>query len=95
MHDDEIIPLLRKIRRPTFASRDRDFFSKTLASDNYCLVFLDVGPLDVAEFVRRLLRHPDFKTWSQRKGCVARVSASGISVWRVHAARVARYSWVD
>jgi hypothetical protein len=25
VHDDEIIPLLRKIRHPTFATRDRDF----------------------------------------------------------------------
>ena len=95
MHDDEIIPLPRKIRRPTFISRDRDFFSKKLASDDYSLVFLDVGPLDIAEFVRRLLRHADFKTWNQRRGCVARVSSSGVAVWRVHTARLSRYSWMD
>jgi hypothetical protein len=95
MHDDEIIIVLRRQRRPTFFSRDRDFFQKSLSSDNYCLIHLDVAPLEVAEYVRRLLRHPDFKTWAHRKGCVARVSASGILVWRPRMSRAIRYRWID
>src|SRR5262245_65215796 len=90
MQDDDIVALLRKMPRPTFATRDRDYFSRTLASEDYCLAYLDVRPLDVAEYIRRLLRHPAFKSWNQRKGCVTRVSASGISVWRAHAARLRR-----
>lgn len=95
MQDDEIIPLLRRLRRPTFVSRDRDFFDKSLCSDSFCLVYLDVRPLEVAEYVRRLLRHLEFKTWSQRKGRVVRLAPSGISAWRAHATRVARYRWLD
>ena len=95
MKDDEIIPLLRSVRRPTFVSRDSDFFEKTLCNDRMCLVYLDVRPLEVAEYTRRLLRHPQFKAWSQRKGCVVRVAASGISAWRARTPRVSRYQWVD
>jgi hypothetical protein len=95
MQDDAIITLLRTLRRPSFFSRDRDFFKKTLCSDNYCLAYFDVGPLEVAQYARRLLRHPDFKSWSQRQGSVARIAASGISVWHAHAARLVRYPWVN
>ena len=95
MKDDEIIPLLRALRHTTFVSRDLDFFDKTLCHDRMCLVYLDVRPLEVAKYTRRLLRHPQFKTWSQRKGCVVRVAASGISVWRGRTPRVSRYRWVD
>lgn len=93
--DHEIIPLLRGLRRPTFISRDGDFFNKNLCSDKHCLVFLDVRPLDVAEFTRRFLHHRNFKTWSQRKGCVVRVAATGITVWRVKTARICRYDWTE
>lgn len=95
MHDDEIVTLLRSLRRHTFISRDRDFFRKSLSSVSYCLVYLDVQPLDVAKYVRRLMRHPEFKTWTQRKGCVARVSVVGITVWRQHGSRLVRHRWVD
>jgi hypothetical protein len=95
MQDDQIIPLLRKLHRPSLVTRDRDFFNRSLCSDGYCLLYLDVQPLEVAVYVRRLLRQPEFKTWSRRRGCVVRVSASGISAWRTHAARIFRYHWVD
>jgi hypothetical protein len=92
--DEEIITLLRTLRHLTFVSWDRDFFDRSLCSDRFCLVFMDVPQLEVAEYVRRLLRHPEFKTWARRKGCVLRISASGISVWRARARRAARYRWI-
>ena len=95
MTDDEIIPLLRRLRRPTFFTRDADFFAKNLCSDRLCLAYLDVKPLHVADYIRRFLRQSDFRTWTQRKGCVIRVAVSGISAWRIHAPRVARYQWID
>jgi len=95
MKDDEIIPLLQSLRRPTFVSRDRDFFEKTLRNDRICLVYLDVWPLEVAEYTRRLLRHEHFKAWSQRKGCAIPVAASGISAWRTRTPQISRYRWVD
>lgn len=95
LQDDEIVALLRTLRRPTFFSRDRDFFKKSLCHDRFCIVYLDVRPLEVAKFVRSVLRHREFKSWSLRKGCVARVTTSSILVWRRHGARVIRFRWVD
>jgi hypothetical protein len=66
-----------------------------LCNDRFCLVYIDVRPLDVADYVRRLLRHAHFRTWSQRKGCVLRVAPSGIWSWSAHAARRVRYGWVQ
>ena len=95
MSDDQIIPVLRTLRRPTFFTRDADFFAKRLCNDRFCLVYVDVKPLQAAEYIRRFLRHPDFKTWAQRKGCVARVAATGISVWRLHMPRIVRSRWPE
>jgi hypothetical protein len=91
--DDAIIPLLRQLRRPTFVSRDRDFFDKQLCNDRFCLAFLDVRPIEVADYVRRFLRHSEFKKWSQRKGSVVRVSSSGVIVWRANASDATRFRW--
>lgn len=93
MLDDEIIPLLRRLRRPTFVTRDNYFFHKHLCNDRYCLAFCDVRPLEAADYVRRFVRHAEFKNWSQRKGCVVRISSSGLVVWRANAARATRLPW--
>jgi hypothetical protein len=93
MSDDEIIPLLRRLQRPTFFTRDADFFARGLCSDRFSLAFLDLKSFDAADYIRRFLKHPEFRTWARRKGCVTRIARSGISVWRLHAQRVARYQW--
>ena len=95
MQDPEIVPLLRTFHRPTFVSWDRDFFDRTLCSDRFCLVHMDVRPLQIADYVRRLLRHHEFKTWSQRRGRVIRVAPSGISVWQARSPRMTRIPWPD
>lgn len=94
MEDEEIIPFLRRMRRPTFVTWDRDFYQSKLCNDAYCVVYLDVRPIEVAEYTRRFLRHPEFKTWAQRKGCVIRVSPGGISAWRAGIARVSHHHWI-
>ena len=95
MQDEEIIPLLRTMRRPTFVSRDRGFFEKSFAGERYCLVYCNVRVEEVALFTRRLLRHPQFKTWAQRQGRVLRVAPSGVSVWQIRVPRMNRYGWND
>ena len=65
IHDDDIITLLRRLRRPTIVSWDRDFFDRTWCSDHFCLVYLDVRQLEVAQYVRRLLRHPAHRRTAQ------------------------------
>ncbi|MDE3077398.1 MAG: hypothetical protein KGJ86_18425 [Chloroflexota bacterium] len=48
MKDDEIIPLLHQLRRPTFFSRDRDFYKPALRHPGYCLIWLEVIPSETA-----------------------------------------------
>jgi len=70
---NEIIPLLHTLRRPTFFTRDHDFYMADLCHREYCLVFLDVAFDKAADFIRRFLRHSAFRTQAQRMGKVVRV----------------------
>ena len=91
--DEEIIPLLQSLRRPTFFTRDSDFHKRDLCHRAYCLVYLAVEKSEVALFVRRFLRHPDFKTQANRMGKVIRVSRAGISFWRLHQSTEEHVGW--
>ena len=93
VHDDDIILLLHKSRHPTFFTRDIGFYDRTLCHARYGIVYLAVDKIEVAFFVRRLLRHPKFKTQAQRMGTVLRVSSAGISVWYQHAEKVILIDW--
>ena len=42
LKDDEIIPFLRRQCRPTFFTRDEDFYNRRLCHANYGLVYLAV-----------------------------------------------------
>ena len=95
MQDEEIIPFLRTLRRPTFFAWDSDFYHKRLCSNHFCLVYLNVRVSEITQYIRRLLRHPEFKTWAQRKGRVVRLAPSGISVWQIRVPRLKRYGWND
>ncbi|SRR5260370_23403788 len=41
MKDDELIPLLHQLDRPTFFTLDGDFYDRRLRHEGYCLVHLD------------------------------------------------------
>jgi hypothetical protein len=82
MLDEEIIPLLQRLRRPTFFTRDEDFYERYLCHARYSLVYLSVEKSEAAWFIRRLLRHPYFKTQTMRMGKVMRVSHTGIRYWQ-------------
>jgi hypothetical protein len=94
MLDDEIITFLLQLRRPTFFTRDDDFYARQLCHARYCLVYLSVEKYEAAFFTRRFLRHRELKTQAGRMGCVVRVSAAGIWLWRLHAEKEERLSWV-
>ena len=49
MKDDELIPLLHQLDRPTFFTLDGDFYDRRLRHERYCLVHLDVEEDTVAE----------------------------------------------
>lgn len=83
MKDDEIIPLLRRIGRVTFFTRDLGFFSVKNCSRSYCIACLAVGQHETAAFVRRILHHPDLSTVAKRLGKVIRATPSGIRLCQV------------
>lgn len=91
--DEAMIPLLQGLRRPTFFTRDSDFYERNLCHPRYCLVFLSVEKSEAALFVRRLLRHPRFKSQARRMGTVIRVSHTGISFWSWHQSREQHAQW--
>lgn len=67
---DEIIPLLHRLRRPTFFTHDLGFFDHALCHKGYTLICLDVRAKETALYIRRCLRHPEFQTEKQRLGKV-------------------------
>lgn len=95
IQDDEIIPLLHQMRRPTFFTRDSDFFDRRLCHQQYCLVYLDIDKYEVASFVRRLLRHPELNTQAKRMGAVIRVTHSGVSFYRHHTDNISTLDWPE
>jgi hypothetical protein len=93
IQDDEIIPLLLQLRRPTFFTLDFDFYDRNLCHAGYCLVCMDVRQDEAAAFVHRLLRHKEFNTQAKRMGKVIRLSTVGLSIWGIHGEQEIRFSW--
>ena len=93
MKDDEIIPLLHQLDRPTFLTLDGDFYNRRLCHERYCLVHLDVEEELVAEYFRRLLRHHALNSKAKRMGQVIRVESTGLALWRMHAEQEDHQSW--
>lgn len=90
---NDVIPLLHSLRRPTFFTRDHDYHNRALLHAGYCLVCLDVDFDEVAEYVRRFLRHKSFRTQAQRMGKVVRVRHSGLSWWEAGGKAERAASW--
>jgi hypothetical protein len=80
--DENLIPVLHRLPRPTFFSLDRDFYRPDWAHAGYGLVWLDVRRQEAALFIRRSLQHRAFDTQAKRMGVVARVHADGVVWWR-------------
>ncbi|MGO9201648.1 MAG: hypothetical protein ACLQM8_14075 [Limisphaerales bacterium] len=93
LQDQELVPFLLTLRRPTLFTRDLGFYDRALCHSRYCVVVLAVGQYEVAHFVRRLLRHRDFATQPSRMGAILRLMHTGLAVWRLHAERELRLPW--
>ncbi|MEK6410330.1 MAG: hypothetical protein AABN34_25700 [Acidobacteriota bacterium] len=91
--DSEIIPLLHGLKSVTFFSLDRDFYKSYLCHLGYCIVYLDVEDYEVADFIRRFLRHPSLDTQAKRAGKVIRVAHTRLRVWRLHSEREQELVW--
>src|SRR5213592_2777024 len=84
MTDEEIVPVLLRLPRPSFFTMDRDFYDPALRHGRYCLVYLDLKQSEAAIFIRRVLRHPELRTKTARMGKVIRASHSGMAMWILH-----------
>jgi hypothetical protein len=95
MKDEAIIPWLLQLPRSTFFSRDLDFYRRGLVHRHYCLVYLAIEQNVVAEYVRRVLRHPEFNTATKRMGTVIRAAPTGLTLWRLHTDQEIGLAWPD
>lgn len=93
MKDNEIIPLLLQMDRPTFFTQDVDFCDRRLCHEGYCIFQLDMPELVLAANIRRLLRHEEFDSKAKRMGAVIRVSPTQLTIWRIHEERERYLPW--
>ncbi|MBI2438754.1 MAG: hypothetical protein HYV36_08095 [Lentisphaerae bacterium] len=93
LKDDNIIPLLLRLRLPTFFTRDRGFYQSHLCHAHYCLVAMEIDKDESAFFIRALLRHPHFNTQAKRMGQIIHLSPWRISTLRLHAAQTRYFKW--
>jgi len=91
--DDNLLPLLHRLKCPTLFTQDKDFFKHELCHRAYCLVWLDVTNIEVAFYLRRFLRHPAFSTQAQRMGKVVRVHPDGLHFWQAGEAGRVSVKW--
>jgi|SRR6267142_857076 len=66
--DENIIPFLLTLKRPTLFTHDHGFFQSSLAHSRYCLVLLAESDIEAAFYIRRFLRHSRFNTTRKRMG---------------------------
>ncbi len=93
--DDQIIPLLRRLRGATFFTLDEDFFDRRLCHARYCLVWLDMAAKFSALHIRRFLKHPSFDTEAKRMRKVVRVRPNGIEFCEMVARASRSVVWQD
>jgi hypothetical protein len=91
--DDAIIPLLHELRRPTFFTRDSDFYKANLRHAGYCLAYLAVDQYEAATFIRKVLRHHNLNTQAKRMGKIIRVSHDRLFVWQLRAEIETTLGW--
>jgi hypothetical protein len=90
---ENIVPLLHRLRRPTFFTHDLGFFDYSLCHKGYALICLDVRAKETALYIRRCLRHPEFQAEKQRVGKVILARQRNLSFWKIGTPRLQRLSW--
>jgi hypothetical protein len=93
--DAQIIPVLLRLKDPTFLTRDFDFFKRRFCHPNYCIVWLNVRPDEAAFYTRRLVRQAAFATRKQRLGKVIRVHPGGILFYERLQRQLGQVAWND
>jgi hypothetical protein len=93
--DENIIPFLHGLKRPTLFTHDQGFFRRQLLHPGYSLVWLDARDIEAAVYIRRFLKHPFFSTSARRMGIVARVHNDAIQFWQGHRHDLQTARWMD
>jgi hypothetical protein len=93
--DEAIVPLLRRLSRATFFTRDLRFYDAIYRHRAYCLVTLAISEEEAAFFIRRVLRHPALNTHAKRAGKIVRVTHVGLRLWELHGGSEERLAWVQ
>jgi hypothetical protein len=93
--DEDIRPLLLRLKKPTLLTRDEDFFRREFAHARYCLVWFDVAVEETSFFIRRFLHHRRFRANAKRLGCVIHVQPGHITYWTWNAEKLAVAAWED
>ena len=91
--DEQVVILLRRLRQPTFFTRDQGFYAADLRHEHYAIVVAAVGQYELAAFVRRLLHHPAFDTYAKRTGRIIRIAPKGIAWWQLRRQQEAFVNW--
>lgn len=95
IQDPDLIPLLHHLKRPTLFTQDKDFFQRKLCHPSYCLVLVQVSNIEVAQYIRRLLRHPKFNTQARRLGKVIHVHSAGVEYWQSGCPGLVPVNWLE
>ena len=90
---NDIIPLLHKLGRSTFFTRDLGLYDRVLCHPNYCIVCLAVGEFEAAEYTRRFLNLSQFKTRVKRMGSIVRMSSKRIRFWKIGESKETKLEW--
>jgi hypothetical protein len=93
MEDEQIIPLLLRLQRPTFFTQDRDFDKPSLCHPRYAMVFIETKRTECAAYIRRFLKHGAFDSQTKRMGKVVRVSPAGIAMWQRNRTSLEHLAW--
>jgi hypothetical protein len=78
----EILRYLHTTKQATLFTRDLGFFRRRLCHSNYCIVVLTVPVAETARYIRRLMRHPKFKTRASRAAKVIKLSRGKMQMWQ-------------
>jgi len=93
--DDDIRPLLLRLKKLTLLTRDEDFFRRDFAHPRYSLVWFDVTVQETAFFIRRFLKHPNFRANALRMGKVIRVHVRHLEYWTKNAELLLEVVWKE
>ena len=89
----EILRYLQRSRKITFFTRDIGFFRRRLCHKNYCFVVLTGLPTDSALWIRRFLRHSEFRTQALRYRRVVKLTATALTFWQLDRDNRQKTSW--